>query len=64
MGSIDWFKGKITGKSHHFMGKSERFPEDFTVSQPIDSVIGKNYGENVEVSEKMDSLMAWSSILM
>ena len=33
--SIDWFKGKNTGKSHDLHGK-KRFPVDVPSSQPID----------------------------
>ena len=32
--SIDWFKGKITGKSHS-LWESLWFPVDFPLSQPI-----------------------------
>ena len=46
-GSIDWFKGNITGRSHiypYFMGKSERFPVDFPLSQRIDWRVTINQG--------------------
>ena len=33
--SIDWFKGKITGKSH-ISWENLWFPVDFPLSQPID----------------------------
>ena len=35
--SIDWFKGKITGKSH-ILWEILWFPVDFPLGQPIDSV--------------------------
>ena len=40
LSSIDWFKGKITGKSH-ISWENLWFPVDFPLSQPIDiSVLG------------------------
>ena len=33
--SIDWFKGKITGKSH-ISWENRWFPVDFPLNQPID----------------------------
>ena len=33
--SIDWFKGKITGKSHDLHGKVYGFRIDFPLSQPL-----------------------------
>ena len=35
--SIDWFKGKITGKSH-ISWENPWFTVDFPLSQPIDSI--------------------------
>ena len=35
--SIDWFKGKITGKSH-ISWENLWFPVDFPINQPIDSI--------------------------
>ena len=35
VGSLDWFKGKITGKSHISL-ENRWFPVDFPLSQPID----------------------------
>ena len=43
--SIDWFKGKNTGKSH-ISWENRWFPVDFPLSQPIESRLGisdRNY---------------------
>ena len=39
--SIDWFKGKITGKSQ-FSWENLWFPVDFPLGQPIDLWMGSN----------------------
>ena len=59
--SIDWVKGKITGKSLIFMGKYRWFPIDVTLSQPIDYM--KLHGHamamvmvDVDISNQLDTI--------
>ena len=39
--SIDWFKGKNTGKSH-ISWENRWFPADFPLSQPIEEQMNSN----------------------